>query len=163
MSSTLSCPALNIEFTNMNSGNKVDAPSNGNGPGLQHVENGPAQQQGLAAKAPTALNYLCEAIKAAVEDLNTRFNAGLETRQTQTTFEVRELEKSSALIRVDLTDQNDIQYSHFIKRNDEMQSGIMHVCVGGSGESSIMFPDLPHSPLQVSYQEASKRLLNPTF
>jgi hypothetical protein len=150
-----STPALTIELTHMNSSeNKADVPSNGNEP---------AQQQGLAGPAPTALHYLCEAIKAAVEDLNTRFNAGLEIRRTQTTFEVHEMKKTSALVRVDLTDQNDIQYSHFIKRNDEMQSGTMHVCAGGNAESSITFPDSPGSPLQVSYQEASKRLLNPTF
>ncbi len=130
---------------------------------LDQAGNGRAQQEGLTAQAPTALNCLCEAIKAAVEDLNTRFNAGLEVRQTQTTFEVHEMGKTSTLVGVDLTDPSDIQYSHFIKRDNEIHSGTMHICAGEGGEGCIMFPDLPRSPLQVSYQEASRRLLNPTF
>lgn len=113
--------------------------------------------------AATALNHLCEAIKKAVEDLNTRFRAGFEVRQTETTFEVYELEKPSALLRVDLRDPNDIRYSHFIKRQNETLSGMMQVCVGRNGEGSILFPDLPRSPLQISYQEASRRLLEPIF
>ncbi len=130
---------------------------------LDQAGNGPAQQEGSATQAPTALKYLCAAIKAAVEDLNTRFNAGLEIRQTKTTFEVHEMGKSSTLVGVDLTDQSDIQYSHFIKRDNEIHSGTMHVCADEGAEGCIMFPDLPRSPLQVSYQEASRRLLNPTF
>ena len=130
---------------------------------LDQAGNGHAQQEGLTAQVPTALNYLCEAIQAAVADLNTRFNAGLEVRQTQTTFEVHEVGKTSTLVGVDLTNQSDIQYSHFIKRDNEIQSGTMHVCAGEGREGRIMFPDLPRSPRQVSYQEASRRLLSPTF
>ena len=111
----------------------------------------------------SALNQLCEAIKKAVEDLNTRFRAGLEVRQTETTFEVYELEKPAPLLRLDLKDPNDIQYSHFIRRQNETLSGTMQVRAGGNGESSILFPDLPRSPLPMSYQEASRRLLDPTF
>lgn len=140
---------------------KLDASPNG--PGLAPVQPGSSQQQELAAEIPVALSYLCDAIRVAVEDVNTRFNAGLEVRQTQGTLEVHEIDKPAALIRVDLTDQKDIQYSHFIKRENLMQSGTMHVFVSGNGESSIVFPDLPRSPLQVSYREASRRLLNPTF
>ncbi len=131
--------------------------------GLAPVEQGSSQREGLAAEIPAALNYLCDAIRVAVEDVNTRFDAGLEVRQTQGTLEVHEIDNPAALIRVDLTDKNDIQYSHFIKRENQMQSGTMHVFVRGNGESSIVFPDLPRSPLQVSYREASRRLLNPTF
>ena len=76
-------------------------------------------------------------------------------------FEVYSLEKSAALLRVDLRDPNDIQYSHFIRRQNEMLSGTMRVCAVGNGENSILFPDLPRSPLQMSYQEASRRLLDP--
>jgi len=143
---------------------KSDALLHGNGAALAPVETGPPQQESLAAEISAgAVNYLCQAIRVEVEDVNTRFNARLEVRQTPGTFEVRESEKPAALIRVDLTDANDIQYSHFIKRENQMESGTMHVYVGKNGESSIMFPDLPRSPLQVSYREASKRLLNPTF
>jgi hypothetical protein len=142
---------------------KLDASLHGNGPALASVEAVPPLQERLAAEIPAAVNYLCQAIRVAVEDVNARFNAGLEVRQTAGTFEVHEIEKPAALIRVDLTDANDIQYSHFIKRENQMESGTMHVCLGGNGESSIMFPDLPRSPLQVSYREASMRLLNPIF
>ena len=125
--------------------------------------NEPAPQKCLVAPASTALHHLCEAIKAGVEDLNARFHAGIKARQTETTFEVYDIEKSSVLLRVDLTDPNDIQYSHFIKRENEMLSGTLHVRASGNGENGILFPDLPRSPLQVSCQEASKRLLDPTY
>lgn len=125
--------------------------------------NTPARQRSLEMPASTALKHLCEAIKTTVEDLNARFHAGLEVRQTETTLEVYDLEKPSALLRVDLKDPNDIQYSHFIRRHNEMLSGTMHVSAVGEEESSILFPDLPRSPLPMSYEEASKRLLGPTF
>jgi len=144
---------------------KLDAALHGNGQGLAPVETGPGQQyEGLVAGVSAgAVNDLCQAIRLEVEDVNTRFNAGLEVRQTPGTFEVHEIKKPAALIRVDLTDPNNIQYSHFIKRENQMESGTMHVCVSGNGESSIMFADLPRPPIQVSYREASRRLLNPAF
>jgi hypothetical protein len=112
---------------------------------------------------PIAFSRLQNAVTEHVEDMNRRFNAGLTVRQTQTTFEVHELEKAEALVTVSLTDKNDIQYIQFVKRDNQQQSGLIYVRACQDGPPILMFPDLPHPNVEVSYQEASKRLLDSSF
>ena len=112
---------------------------------------------------PVAFSRLQDAVTEHVEDLNRRFNAGLTVRQTQTTLEVHELEKAEALATISLTDKNEIQYTQFVKRDNQQQSGLIYVRVCHNGLPILMFPDLPHGNVQVSYQEASKRLLDSSF
>ena len=114
-------------------------------------------------QAPIAFSSLQGAMTEYVEDLNRRFNAGLAVRKTQTTFEVHELEKADALVSLRLTDNNDIQYNQFIKRNNELQLGTIYIGVRHDGPPTLMFPDFPHPNVPLSYRDASKRLLDSSF
>src|SRR5437660_2352249 len=109
-------------------------------------------------QAPVAFHSLQEAVTEHVEDLNRRLSAGLAVRQTPTMFEVHELAKVDALLRVSLTGENNIHYSQLVKRHNEMQSGVIYVRASQDGTPIILFSDFPRSNVQVSYQEASKRL-----
>lgn len=111
---------------------------------------------------PAAFSSLQDAMTDYVEDLNRRLNAGLAIRRTQTTFEVHEVEKADALVRVSLTDAN-IQYRNLVKRDNEMRSGTIDVRVGHDRSPALMFQDFPHPSVQVSYRDASKRLINSSF
>ena len=115
------------------------------------------------SQAPVALQTLQMALTRHVDDINTRLQAGLAVLQTQTGLEVLELEKKAALLRVSLTLENHIHYTQFIKRRNEMQSGVIYVRASQSGIPAILFSDFPHPNVEVSYQEASKRLLNASF
>jgi hypothetical protein len=114
-------------------------------------------------QAPIALRSLQSAITEHVEDMNRRLDAGLAVRQMQTTFEVHELEKVDALLRLTLTGENNIHYTQLVKRNNEMQSGVIYVRASQDGAPAILFSDFPRPNVEVSYQEASKRLLNSSF
>lgn len=114
-------------------------------------------------QAPVALQSLQQAIANHVEDLNQRLHARLAVRQTQTAFEVHELEKAGALLRVSLTEDNNIHYTQRVKRHNEMQSGVIYVRASQDGVPSILFSDFPRPNVEVSYQDASQRLLNPSF
>ena len=114
-------------------------------------------------QAPVALRSLQHAITEHVEDLNRRLHAGLAVRQTQTAFEVHELEKVDALLRVSLTREDNIHYTQFVKRHNEMQSGVIYVRASQDGVPTILFSDFPRPNVEVSYREASQRLLNPSF
>ena len=114
-------------------------------------------------QAPVALQTLQVALTGHVDDINTRLQAGLAVVQTPTGLEVLELEKNVALLRVSLTLENNIHYTQFIKRRNEMQSGVIYVRASQNGIPAILFSDFPHPNVEVSYQEASKRLLNASF
>lgn len=114
-------------------------------------------------QAPVAFHSLQQAVTEHVEDLNRRLSAGLAVRQSPAMFEVHELAKLDALLRVSLTGENNIHYSQLVKRHNEMQSGVIYVRASQDGVPIILFSDFPRSNVQVSYQEASKRLLNSSF
>ena len=114
-------------------------------------------------QAPVAFRSLQDAIAAHVEDMNLRLHAGLTLLETQAGLEVHEAEKVDALLRVSLTGENNIYYSQLVKRNNEMQSGVIYVRASQDGTPTILFSDFPRPNVQVSYQEASKRLLNSSF
>ena len=114
-------------------------------------------------QAPVALRSLQHAITEHVEDMNRRLHARLAVRQTQTAFEVHELEKVDALLRVSLTREDNIHYTQFVKRHNEMQSGVIYVRASQDGVPAILFSDFPRPNVEVSYREASQRLLNPSF
>lgn len=114
-------------------------------------------------QAPVALRSLQAALADHVEDMNRRLQAGLAIRQTQTAIEVHELEKMDTLLRISLTGENNIHYTQFVKRQNEMQSGVIYVRVSQDGAPTILFSDFPRPNVQVSYQDASKRLLNSSF
>lgn len=114
-------------------------------------------------QAPVALTSLQAAITEHVEDMNRRLQAGLAVRQTQTAFEVLALGRTSALLRISLTKENNIHYAQFVKRQNEMQSGVIYVRVSQDGAPAILFSDFPRPNVQVSFQEASKRLLDSSF
>jgi hypothetical protein len=109
-----------------------------------------------------AFSSLQDAMTDYIEDLNRRLNAGLAVRRTETTFEVHEFEKADVLVSVSLTDKN-IQYSNIIKRNNEMESGTIDVRVDHDRSPALMFQDFPHPSVQVSYRNASKRLIDSSF
>jgi hypothetical protein len=114
-------------------------------------------------QAPIALRSLQDAITEHIGDMNRRLGAGLAVRQTQTAFEVHGLEKVDALLRVSLTGENNIHYTQLVKRHNEMQSGMIYVRASQDGTPTILFSDFPRPNEQVSYREASKRLLNSSF
>lgn len=114
-------------------------------------------------QAAVALHALQTALAHYVDDMNTRLQAGLTVLQTQAGFEVLAPEKKVALLRLSLTLENHIHYSQFIKRRNEVQSGVIYVRASQSGIPAILFSDFPHPNVEVSYQEASKRLLNASF
>src|SRR5216684_1635003 len=114
-------------------------------------------------QAPIALRSLQSAITAYVEDMNTRLQAGLAVRQTPTSFEVHELEKVDTLLSLSLTGENNIYYTQLVKRRNEMESGTIYVRASLNGAPTILFSDFPRTNVEVSYQEASKRLLNSSF
>jgi hypothetical protein len=114
-------------------------------------------------QAPLAFHSLQAALTDHVEDVNRRLHANLELRQTQAGFEVHELEKTAALLRVSLTLENNIHYTQFVKRRNEMQSGVIYVRASQQGNPSLWFSDFPSPNVELSYEEASKRLLNSAF
>ena len=114
-------------------------------------------------QAPVALSSLQAALTEHVEDMNRRLQAGLAVRQSQTAFEVLGLGRTNALLRISLTRENNIHYAHFVKRQNEVQSGVIYVRVSRGGTPDILFSDFPRPNEQVSYQEASKRLLDCSF
>lgn len=114
-------------------------------------------------QAPVALRSLQAALAEHVEDMNRRLQTGFAIRETQTAFEVHEMNRMDALLRVSLTGESNIHYTQFVKRKNEMQSGVIYVRVGRDGVPTILFSDFPHPNVEVSYQDASKRLLNCSF
>lgn len=114
-------------------------------------------------QAPVAFRSLQDAVTEHVEDMNRRLHARLAVRQTETAFEVHELEKVDVLLRVSLTSENNIHYTQLVKRHHEMQSGVIYVRASQGGAPTILFPDFPRPNVEVSYREASQRLLNPSF
>ena len=128
---------------------------------MDEIKENPKQLR--KTQAPVALRSLQHAITAHVEDMNTRMQAKLGVRQTETAFEVHELEKVDALLRVSLTRENNIHYTQLVKRRHEMQSGVIYVRASQDGVPTLLFSDFPRPNLEVTYQEASQRLLRPSF
>ena len=114
-------------------------------------------------QATIALRSLQTAITEYIEDMNTRLQAGLVVRQTPTSFEVHELEKVDTLLSIRLTGENNIYYTQLVKRRNEKESGTIYVRASPNGAPTILFSDFPRTNVEVSYQEASKRLLNSSF
>lgn len=114
-------------------------------------------------QAPVAFRSLQVALTEHVEDMNTRLQAGLAVLQTQAGLEVHELKKEDALLRLNLTLENHIHYTQFVKRRNEMESGVIYVRASQGGVPTLLFSDFPRPNVEVSYQEASKRLLNSSF
>lgn len=114
-------------------------------------------------QAPVALHTLHKALTKYVDDMNARLQAGLAVLETQAGLEVLAPEKKVALLRLSLTLENHIHYAQFIKRRNEVQSGVIYVRASQDGIPAILFSDFPHPNVEVSYQEASKRLLNASF
>ncbi|HEY6350458.1 MAG TPA: hypothetical protein VI636_13715 [Candidatus Angelobacter sp.] len=114
-------------------------------------------------QARVAFRSLQDAITEHVEDINRRFHARLAVRQTQAAFEVHELERVDVLLRVSLTKEDNIHYTQFVKRHNEMQSGVIYVRASQDGVPTILFSDFPRPNVEVTYREASQRLLNPSF
>jgi hypothetical protein len=114
-------------------------------------------------QGPVALNSLQAALTDRVEDMNRRLQAGLAVQQTQMAFEVLGPGKTNALLRVSLTKENNIHYAQFVKRQNQTQSGVIYVRTSQDGTPAILFSDFPRPNVEVSYQEASKRLLDCSF
>jgi hypothetical protein len=112
---------------------------------------------------PLPFRSLQDAITKYVEDMNRRLQAGLVVRQTPMAFEVYELEKPNALLRVSLTGESNIYYTQLVKRRNEMQSGVIYVRASQDGTPTILFSDFPSPNVEVSHHEASNRLLNSSF
>lgn len=114
-------------------------------------------------QAPVALQTLQMALAQYIDDVNARLQAGLAVLQTQAGLEVLAPEKKVTLLRLSLTLENHIHYAQFIKRRNEVESGVIYVRASQGGMPAILFSDFPHPNVEVSYQEASKRLLNASF
>jgi len=114
-------------------------------------------------QGPVALSSLQAALTDHVEDVNRCLHAGLAVRQTQMAFEVPGPGKTNALLRVSLTKENNIHYAQFVKRQNQTQSGVIYVRTSQDGTPAILFSDFPRPNVEVSYQEASKRLLDCSF
>lgn len=114
-------------------------------------------------QGPVGLSSLQAALTDHVEDMNRRLQAGLAVRQTQMAFEVLGPGKTNALLRVSLTKENNINYAQFVKRQNQTQSGVIYVRTSQDGTPAILFSDFPRPNVEVSYQEASKRLLDCSF
>lgn len=114
-------------------------------------------------QATVAFRRLQDALLEHVKDVNMRLQAGLVVRKTQTAIEVHELEKPDALLHLSLTRENHINYTQLVKRHNEMQSGVLYVGTSQDGSPILLFSDFPHPNEQVSYREASRRLLNSSF
>ena len=128
---------------------------------MDEIKQNPRQLR--KTQAPAAFRSLQQAITEHIEDINRRLHAGLAVRQTQIAFEVHELEKVDVLLRVSLTKEDNIHYTQFVKRHHEMQSGVIYVRASQMGVPTILFSDFPRPNVEVSYREASQRLLNPSF
>jgi len=128
---------------------------------MDEIKDNPKQLR--KTQAPVAFRSLQHAITEHVEDINKRLHGRLAVRQTETAFEVHELEKVDALLRVSLTRENNIHYTQLVKRHHEMQSGVIYVRASPDGVPTILFSDFPRPNVEVSYREASQRLLNPSF
>ena len=128
---------------------------------MDEIRDNPKQLR--KTQAPLAFRSLQDAITEHVEDMNRRLQAGLAVRQTQTSFEVHEVEKVDPVLRISLTGENNIHYTQLVKRHNEMQSGVIYVRASPNGIPVILFSDFPRPNVQVSYQEASQRLLNSSF
>ncbi len=113
-------------------------------------------------QGPVALSSLQAALTDHVEDMNRRLQAGLAVRQTQMAFEVLG-PGTNSLLRVSLTKENNIHYAQFVKRQNQTQSGVIYVRTSQGGTPAILFSDFPRPNVEVSYQEASKRLLDCSF
>lgn len=114
-------------------------------------------------QAPIAFRSLQNAITEDIGDMNKRLHAGLAIRQMETAFEVHSLEKTDALLRVALTGENNIHYTRLVKRHNEMQSGVIYVRATQNGVPTILFSDFPRPNVEVSFREASQRLLGSSF
>ena len=114
-------------------------------------------------QASVAFRSLQHAITEHVQDINQRLQARLTVQQSETAFEVHEQEKVDALVRISLTMESNIHYTQLVKRYNEMQSGVIYVRVSHDGAPTILFSDFPRPNVEVSYREASQRLLNPSF
>lgn len=114
-------------------------------------------------QAPAALRRLQDALTEHVEDVNRRLNAGLAVRQSEIAFEVHGAEKDDTLLRLSLTGESNIFYTQLVKRRNEVQSGVIYVRISHNGDPTILFSDFPRPNFEVSYQEASKRLLGSSF
>jgi hypothetical protein len=114
-------------------------------------------------QGPVAFRNLHDAVKAQMDDINQRLNAGLAISQTPTAFEVHASQKDGTLLRVSLTGESNLHYSQLVKRHNEMQSGVIYIRISPDGNPAILFSDFPRPNVQVSYQDASKRLLNAAF
>ena len=114
-------------------------------------------------QGPVALSSLQAALTDHVEDMNRRRQSGLAMRQSQMVFELLGPGRTNALLRISLTKENNIHYSQFVKRQNQMQSGVIYVRTSQEGTPAILFSDFPRPNVEVSYQEASKRLLDCSF
>ena len=110
-----------------------------------------------------AFGYLKDAIREYVEDVNSRLGAGLAIRQTETAFEVHELEKAASLVHVGLSTKDELQYSHRVKTANETRSGLIYIAAGQNGIPAIGFFDSGRGNVRVTYREASRRLVDVVF
>lgn len=110
-----------------------------------------------------AFGYLKDAIRDYVEDVNSRLGAGLAIRQTETAFEVHELEQAAPLVRVNLGAKGELEYSHHVKTANETRSGLIYTATGQNGIPAIGFFDSGRDNVRVTYREASRRLVDVVF
>lgn len=121
------------------------------------------QDQKSLLQASIAFRKLQDALTEHVGDVNMRLQAGLAVTETRTAIEVHEIEKPDVLLRLRLTRENNISYTQLIKRHRESKSGVIYIRASQNDFPAILFSAFPHPNEQVSYSEASRRLLNPCF